>query len=46
MVDHLLRLGKAEDVEHELHDLEGDIYGTVVLVMSRPISRDTLAPTP
>ena len=29
------KLGKAEDIEHELHALEGDIYGTVVLVMKR-----------
>jgi hypothetical protein len=31
------KLGRAEDIEHELHDLEGDIYGTVVLIMRRPI---------
>jgi hypothetical protein len=31
------KLGKGEDIEHELHDLEGDFYGTVVLVMRRPI---------
>jgi hypothetical protein len=30
------KLGKGEDIEHELHDLEGDIYGTVVLVLQRP----------
>ncbi len=30
------KLGKAEDIEHELHALEGDIYGTVALVMKRP----------
>jgi hypothetical protein len=29
------KLGKAEDIEHELRDLEGDFYGTVVLVMQR-----------
>lgn len=31
------KLGKGEDIEHDLHDLEGDFYGTVVLVMKRPI---------
>ncbi|MBI1830893.1 MAG: hypothetical protein HYR84_05505 [Planctomycetes bacterium] len=30
------KLGKAEDIEHDLHDLEGEIYGRVVLVMKRP----------
>ena len=30
------KLGRAEDIEHELHALEGDLYGTVVLVLKRP----------
>ncbi len=30
------KLGKAEDIEHDLRGLEGEIYGTVVLVMKRP----------
>ena len=30
------KLGKAEDIEHDLHDLEGDLYGMVVQVMKRP----------
>ena len=30
------KLGSGEDIEHELHDLEGDLYGKVVLVMRRP----------
>lgn len=30
------KLGRAEDIEHALHDLEGDLYGTVVLLMKRP----------
>jgi hypothetical protein len=30
------KLGKAEDIEHDLHALDGDIYGTVVLVLKRP----------
>ena len=29
------KLGKAEDIEHELRDLEGDFYGTAVLIMIR-----------
>ncbi|HVS35940.1 MAG TPA: hypothetical protein VMS17_10200 [Gemmataceae bacterium] len=29
------KLGVAEDIEHDLHDLEGVIYGAVVLVMKR-----------
>jgi hypothetical protein len=29
------KLGIAEDIEHGLHDLEGAIYGAVVLVMKR-----------
>jgi hypothetical protein len=31
------KLGRAEDIEHALHDLEGDIYGSVVLILRRPI---------
>jgi hypothetical protein len=30
------KLGKMEDIEHALFDLEGAIYGSVVLVMKRP----------
>ena len=29
------KLGKAEDIEHGLHDLEGMLYGSVVLLMKR-----------
>jgi len=29
------KLGKMEDIEHDLHDLEGAVYGTVVLLMRR-----------
>jgi len=32
------RFGNGEDIEHALHDLEGDIYGAVVQVMKRPAS--------
>jgi hypothetical protein len=31
------KLGKLEDIEHALHDLEGTLYGTVVLFMKRPL---------
>jgi hypothetical protein len=37
------KLGKGEDIEHDLHDIEGDIYGAVVLVMSRPLREVTSA---
>jgi hypothetical protein len=33
------KLGALEDIEHDLHDLEGDEYGQVVLVMERPFPR-------
>jgi hypothetical protein len=29
------KLGEREDVEHSLRDLEGDVYGKVVLIMKR-----------
>jgi len=32
------KLGALEDLEHELHELEGTEYGSVVLVMKRPTS--------
>jgi len=32
------KLGELEDIEHELHDLEGTSYGSVVLLMKRPIA--------
>jgi hypothetical protein len=32
------KVGKLEDIEHELPDLEGTEYGSVVLVMRRPVS--------
>ncbi len=31
------KLGKMEDIEHALHDLEGTVYGSVVLIMKRPL---------
>jgi len=31
------KLGKLEDIEHGLHDLEGTEYGSVILLMRRPL---------
>ncbi len=31
------KLGQSEDIEHALHDLTGVVYGSVVLVMKRPM---------
>jgi hypothetical protein len=31
------KLGPREDIEHGLHDLTGMVYGSVVLVMKRPL---------
>ena len=30
------KLGRAEDISHELHALEGDLYGVVTRIMRRP----------
>ena len=30
------KIGDMEDIEHALRDLEGDLYGTVALILSRP----------
>jgi hypothetical protein len=35
------KLGKLEDVEHGLRDLEGAIYGAVILIMKRLASEGT-----
>ncbi len=35
------KLGKAEDIEHRLHDLEGTVYGSVVLLLKRPVAPPT-----
>ena len=32
------KLGQAEDIEHDLRALEGDVYGAAVLIMKRPVS--------
>lgn len=31
------KLGPSEDIEHALHDLTGMLYGSVVLLMKRPL---------
>jgi hypothetical protein len=31
------KLGIMEDIEHALHDLEGSLYGSVMLIMKRPV---------
>jgi hypothetical protein len=30
------KLGQAEDIEHDLHDLTGDVYGSVAYLLKRP----------
>jgi hypothetical protein len=32
------KLGELEDIEHALGDLTGMVYGSIVLVMKRPVS--------
>ncbi len=32
------KLGPMEDIEHQLHDLTGMVYGAVAVVMKRPVS--------
>jgi hypothetical protein len=34
------KLGPMEDIEHALHDLTGMVYGSVVLVLKRPLAVD------
>src|SRR5262249_30079084 len=31
------KLGRSEDIEHDLRDIEGEIYGTVAMILRRPI---------
>jgi hypothetical protein len=38
------KLGNAEDIEHELHALEGEIYGVVALLLKRPLPLPQRAP--
>ena len=30
------KMGKGRDIEHELHMIEGELYGKAVIVMRRP----------
>ena len=30
------KLGKLEDIEHDLHDLEGQVYGSIISILKRP----------
>lgn len=34
------KLGEREDIEHALHDLEGEVYGSAVLLMKRSPAGD------
>ena len=34
------KLGRMEDIEHELGDLTGTLYGSIVLVLKRPLHPD------
>jgi hypothetical protein len=31
------KLGFLEDIEHDLHDVSGEAYGTIVVVLRRPM---------
>ena len=39
------KLGRSEDIEHELHALEGDVYGRVAVVLRRPQPSAAEAPS-
>lgn len=39
------KLGRSEDIEHELHDLAGTVYGAVVLILKRPVPEAKEEPT-
>jgi hypothetical protein len=34
------KMGNAEEIEDELRALEGEIYGTVVLILKRPLPHE------
>jgi hypothetical protein len=40
------KVGKLEDIEHGLHDLAGEVYGSVVQIMKRPIPETKPAGVP
>jgi len=35
------KLGRDVDIEHELHAIEGEVYGTVVRLLKRPLASPT-----
>jgi hypothetical protein len=37
------KLGKSEDIEHDLYALEGDMYGAVAHVLKRPLPATAIA---
>ena len=37
------KLGEREDIAHNLRDLEGETYGTVMLIMKRPLAKHARA---
>jgi hypothetical protein len=39
------KLGRSEDIEHRLEDLEGSLYGKVVKLLKRPASGATNRPS-
>ena len=39
------KLGRMADIDHALHDLEGTLYGSVVLVMKRPVPAEVKTET-
>lgn len=39
------KLGKEEDIEHELEDLEGSHYGSVATILKRPATPTVSAPS-
>jgi len=36
------KLGPREDIEHDLHGLAGNIYGSVAVILVRPIGDQTI----
>ncbi len=40
------KLGNGEDIEHGLRNLEGTLYGTIALVLKRPLAAAAATPPP
>jgi hypothetical protein len=38
------KLGMREDIEHDLHGVSGEAYGTVTLLLKRPLSPGNVSP--